>query len=162
MQKILTMCTLALLLLVTGCGDRQQAAANENTVSENDNTASAAAENISTVMQVNGQDVVIMLEVNPASERLADMLPADLKFSDFNNTEKIAYPPQKLSLEGARRGHAPKAGDLCVYAPWGNLCIFYRDYKYSDDLVYLGRVDKNLTVLTEEDGNFTARLAKSN
>jgi hypothetical protein len=30
---------------------------------------------------------------------------------------------------------------MTVYAPWGNLAIFYRDFTYSDDLFRLGRLE---------------------
>lgn len=161
MRKLLMMCLAAMLLFITGCAGKQEAAANEPAPPQNNAAASGSGEQVSAVMQVNGQDVVIALDNNPASARLAVMLPVDLKFSDFNNTEKITYLPNKLNLDGAKRGHAPKAGDMCIYVPWGNICIFYKDYKYSNDLVYLGHVETGLAALAGAKGDFSVRLTKS-
>ena len=38
-------------------------------------------------------------------------------------------------------------GDLCYYAPWGNLAFFYADYRYSSGLIRLGRLDGGIEPL---------------
>ncbi len=44
--------------------------------------------------------------------------------------------------------------------PWGNLCIFYRDFRYSEALIRLGHVESGLDILTGKNGNFKATLDK--
>ena len=68
-------------------------------------------------------------------------LPLTLELSDFNGTEKIADLPDKLSTEGAPEGFTPVAGDVAYYAPWGNLAIFYRGFRYSRQLIRLGKIE---------------------
>lgn len=47
--------------------------------------------------------------------------------------------PRRLSREdGVPGGTAGSARDITVYAPWGNLALFYRDFTYTDDLIRLG------------------------
>jgi hypothetical protein len=54
-------------------------------------------------------------------------------------------------------GTQPSAGDIAYYAPWGNLAIFHRDFRYSDGLIGLGRFDGGLEVL-KRPGPLTARF----
>ncbi len=93
------------------------------------------------------------------SKQLEAMLPLELSFSDFNQTEKIAYLPKGLEIntEDSEAGHEPQTGDLCLYASWGNLCIFYKDFHYSDDLYYLGHIENGLEALIGES-EFSAIL----
>jgi hypothetical protein len=53
-----------------------------------------------------------------------------------------------------RAGTAGAAGDLTIYAPWGNLAIFYRGFTYTDDLIRLGSLEPGAaTAISElEDG----------
>jgi hypothetical protein len=68
-------------------------------------------------------------------------LPLDLRIEDYSTNEKIAYLPRKLTKEGSGSFSNEAAGDLCYYAPWGNLAFFYGGYRYSSGLVRLGRLD---------------------
>ena len=52
----------------------------------------------------------------------------------------------------------PSVGDVCLYEPWGNICVFYEDSDYSGDLVYLGRVESGLEILANQSGDFSARI----
>lgn len=103
-------------------------------------------------------DIVIRLRDNDAAQRLADMLPLELEFSDFNNTEKIAYPPEEIDVSNTEAGTAPEAGDLTIYAPWGNLALFYQDYSYSSSLVPLGSVEEGAEYMADLDGTIRAEL----
>ncbi len=110
-------------------------------------------------LMADGKRISIRLGEGKTAQRLARMLPADLTFEDFNGTEKIAYPPEKLDTAGDEGGHAPKPGDLCLYKPWGNLCIFYKPWSASDDLIYIGHVEEGLDGLVSKS-RFTGRLAR--
>ena len=49
---------------------------------------------------------------------------------------------RKLTEEGRGPFSNEAAGDLCYYAPWGNLAFFHSGYKYSSGLIRLGRLDE--------------------
>ncbi|SCU76927.1 conserved hypothetical protein [Cupriavidus necator] len=105
-----------------------------------------------------GGEAIAQLYDNPASRDLASMLPLTLKFSDYNKVEKIAYPPRKPSTENAPFGLTPSAGDLALYAPWGNLVVYYRGYRHSNDLVLLGRLTSGVQQLASKDGEFSVHI----
>lgn len=88
------------------------------------------------------QDFTATLEDNPSARDLFSMLPLDLKISDYATNEKIAYLPRKLTEDGSGRFSNEAVGDLCYYAPWGNLALFHGSYRWSSGLIRLGRLDK--------------------
>ena len=112
-------------------------------------------------MTVAEQTITIVLYDTPTANALYEALPMELNFSDYNGTEKIAYPPETLPTEGEPDGCDPEVGDLCLYAPWGNLCIFYQDFRYSDSLIKLGYVESGMDILTDINGDFTAVLERA-
>jgi len=36
---------------------------------------------------------------------------------------------------------APVPGDITIYAPWGNVAIFCKEWPHSDDLIKIGHID---------------------
>jgi hypothetical protein len=88
------------------------------------------------------QDFTTTLEDNPSARDLLSMLPLDLKISDYATNEKIAYLPRKLTEDGSGPFGNEAVGDLCYYAPWGNLALFHGSYRWSRGLIRLGRLDK--------------------
>ncbi|UWM84242.1 cyclophilin-like fold protein [Rhizobium sp. SRDI969] len=77
---------------------------------------------------------------NPSARDLASMLPLNLKIEDYGRNEKIVYLPRKLTEEGSGAFGNEQPGDLCYFKPWGNLALFYADYRW-DGLIRLGRFD---------------------
>lgn len=109
-------------------------------------------ENIKVKMATNGEVIHATLVDNAATRDFVAMLPLTLTLEDYNKTEKIAGLPQRLSTAGASEGYTPHKGDIAFYAPWGNLCIFYRDFRYSPGLVKLGKIDGDgVSKLAETD-----------
>lgn len=113
-------------------------------------------------LQINGQTYSATLYETPLADALYDMLPLTISFEDFNRTEKIGYLPddQILSTEGVDGGLEPAVGDLCYYAPWGNLSLFYQSFRYSDDLYSIGHVDEDMSFLAEINESFTITFEK--
>ncbi len=70
------------------------------------------------------------------------MLPLNLTIGDYSTNEKIAYLPCKLTEDGRGPFGNEAVGDLCYYAPWGNLALFHGSYHWSCGLIRLGRLDK--------------------
>jgi len=92
-------------------------------------------------LTVDGREIVIELYDTPAANALYEMLPLELSFEDFNNIEKISYLQDALPTEGEPDGCDPDVGDFCLYAPWGNLSVFYKDFRYSNGLIKLGKIE---------------------
>ena len=116
------------------------------------------------IMTAKGQTYKIILYENPAADALYQLLPLELTFEDYNSIEKIAYLPKDkiLSTEGKPDGYDPSAGDFCLYEPWGNLSLFYKDFGYSNGLICLGRLEsgvENISLLTDD---FTVTIKEAN
>ena len=94
---------------------------------------------------------------NPSARDLVTMLPLDLVIDDFSTNEKIAYLPRKLTEGGSSPFSNEAAGDLCYYAPWGNLAFFHGGYKYSNGLIRIGRLDDGPRPLLTR-GKFALRI----
>ncbi len=92
-------------------------------------------------IQLDGRVFNAVLYENASAKDFLAQLPLTLTLSDFNGTEKIADLPKRISEEGAPAGFKPEAGDIAYYAPWGNLAIFYRDFRYSERLIRIGKIE---------------------
>ncbi len=121
-------------------------------------TDGEAAERIR--LATEGAEVVIVLNDNAAARDLLSMLPLTLEFDDYNHTEKIGYPPRKLTTGDVPTRCDPEAGSFTYYIPWGNLALFYRDFRPSANLAPLGTVESGLDGLVRLDGPFSARLER--
>ena len=88
------------------------------------------------------------------------MLPLTLTFEDFNNTEKIATLPSELSTEGLPSGYTPETGDFAYYAPWGNISVFYEDFRYSNSLYKLGTIESGTEILGNIDEDFEVTIER--
>ena len=111
-------------------------------------------------LTIKGQEWEVILYDTPASRALYDMLPLELAFEDFNGIEKIAYMEQELPAEGAPAAFDPDVGDVCLYAPWGNLAIFCQDFHRSEGLISLGRIDAGMDTIGTMEGEFSGTLEK--
>ena len=105
-------------------------------------------------------EVIINMYDNPASDQVIALLPAEFQFSDFAGEEKITNFPKPLSLDNAPRGMVATAGKLFIYAPWGNMGIFYKDHGHTIDksLIPLGEVESGLEYLKSQKTDFKAKL----
>lgn len=99
-------------------------------------------------LSFDGHEVFAELYDNPTAEDLLSMLPLTLTFRDYSGTEKISDPPRALDTTDAPAGYDPAEGDITLYAPWGNIAIFYRDFSYSQGLVPIGHITSGLNHLS--------------
>lgn len=111
-------------------------------------------------MSFNNNEVIINMYDNPASDQVIALLPAEFQFSDFAGEEKITNFPKALNLDNAPRGMVATAGKMFIYAPWGNMGIFYKDHGHTMDksLIPLGEVESELEYLRSQKTDFKARL----
>lgn len=106
-----------------------------------------------------GHEITARLEDNPSAADLLSLLPLDIVIEDFSNNEKIAHLPRKLDEAGGGPFGAEAPGDLCYYAPWGNLAFFYAGYRYSRGLIRLGRLEGGIGPLLTR-GRFALRAER--
>lgn len=161
------------LLILTACGTSENSSA-ENPVSTNESIIDSdkTPETISDTeeeseksqdkrisMTVNDQKLMIVLYDTPESAALYNMLPLELHFEDYNSVEKIAYLPEELPVTDKSASYDPSVGDLCLYVPWGNLSLFYEDFRLSNGLISLGHIEAGLESFSSLD-DFTAIFNK--
>ena len=90
---------------------------------------------------VNGETLTATLAVNATARHFMSLLPLTLVMEDFAGKEKIANPPEELVTNGAPEGSVGNAGDLMLYAPWGNLAFFYQDHGYARGLIPIAELE---------------------
>ena len=95
---------------------------------------------------------------NATARDLISQLPLTLTFSDFNQQEKIASLPRKLSTEGVPPGDDPFPSDIGYYSPVGGLVFYYSDVGYFSGIVRIGQFDSSMDALTSQTDDFTARI----
>jgi len=110
-------------------------------------------------IEIEGTTITATLEDSEAARDFASLLPLSLTLEDYASTEKISDLPKPLSTRGAPAGITPKAGDLAYYAPWGNLAIFHKDFRYSSGLVKLGTLDSGIELM-RRPGSFKATIRR--
>lgn len=98
------------------------------------------------------------LNDTPTARDFSAMLPLDLTLRAYHGTEKVSDLPRRLDTTGAPNSYAPKAGDITLYAPWGNLAIFYKPFRVSPGLIPLGKFDTSKAGRLK-DGPVRIRLA---
>lgn len=120
-------------------------------------------ENARIKLTVNGnEEVFVSLYDNQASRDFLEMLPLTLTFEDFNSTEKIATLPNELSTEGQSSGYTPEIGDFAYYAPWGNISVFYKDFRYSNSLYKLGTIESGTEIFENMNNDFEVTIERVN
>lgn len=133
----------------------------KNNIGKNETTSNTEVSRLK--MTVNNEEIYINLDNNPVTQDLISMLPLTLDAEDYNSTEKIAMLPRKLTTDGATSGYTPQIGDFAYYAPWGNLSMFYNEFRYSDSLVKLGTFeDGGIDKIKDLNDNFTIKLEIEN
>jgi hypothetical protein len=105
------------------------------------------------------QSFTVTLLENPSARDFAAMLPLELEIEDYSTNEKIAHLPRKLTEEGSGPFSNEAAGDLCYFAPWGNLAFFHSGYRYSSGLIRLGRLDDGPQPLFKR-GKFSLQIER--
>jgi hypothetical protein len=75
------------------------------------------------------------------------LLPLTLTLRDYASTEKISDLPRKLSTQDAPPGSDPSIGDRSYYAPWGNVALFYKEFRYSPGLIRIAKLESGMKAL---------------
>ncbi len=124
----------------------------------------AFAQNTRIKLTFEGNEIYALINNSKAGNDFLSLLPLSVKAEDFNSTEKIFYLSKKLNIENEPDGINPKAGDITYYAPWGNIAIFYKNFRYSNNLIYLGKFENTSDIekLSNIKGNFDIRIERVN
>lgn len=133
-----------------------------NSISNNINNEAIQNERIRVKLTINNEEMYITLDANKASKEFVEMLPLTVECEDYNNIEKIAHLTESLSTEGLPDGYTPKTGDFAYYAPWGNVSIFYKDFKYSNSLIKLGTFESGIERIASLNGDFIVTFELAN
>ena len=124
----------------------------------------AFAQNTRIKLTFEGNEIYALINNSKAGNDFLSLLPLSVKAEDFNSTEKIFYLSKKLNTQNEPDGINPKAGDITYYAPWGNIAIFYKNFRYSNNLIYLGKFENTSDIekLSNIKGNFDIRIERLN
>ena len=173
-KKIEIVLGIILCLCLSACGEQKVSqTSSQINIAENQSANSQTTElpsiNIETPdagekklkLTINEQEIDVTLYDTPVANALYDRLPLKLNFEDFNGIEKIAYMDNELPIEGEPDEFDPDVGDLCLYAPWGNLSIFYKDFGNSNGLISLGHIDSGMDLIAAMNSDFSATLDKA-
>lgn len=147
--------------LVAGCGTEQNKTdQNSDKVTLESNTYINKEDPMMIKLSFNGEEILVKTYDNPTSQDFISLLPMSLTFQDYAGTEKVSDLPRSLSTENAPAGFDPNVGDLTLYAPWGNLAIFYQDFGYSNGLISLGKIESGIEKLKAMSGSFDVLIEK--
>ncbi len=111
-------------------------------------------------VQANGQDVTFALNESRAAMDLVAQLPLEIAVENYGGIEKIFYPPRKLDTTVTPLAENVTAGLLAYYAPWGNVVMFFDDFRPADGLYELGRVHEGGAMIENLSG--TIRVEEVN
>ena len=127
-------------------------------------TMNAFTQNTRIKLTFNNNEIYAVITNSNAGNDFLSLLPMNLKIEDYNSTEKIFYLSKKLNTQNEPDGINPKAGDITYYAPWGNIAIFYKNFRYSNNLIYLGKFENasDISKLSNMKGDFDIRIEKVN
>ncbi len=108
-------------------------------------------------LTIGDKTATAVLYDNATARDFKSRLPFTVTMTDYAGTEKIFYPDPKLSTEGAPAGFDPSIGDITVYAPWGNVALFYKDFGYSSGLISVGKITGGMEAFTVS-GSITVKF----
>lgn len=112
-------------------------------------------------ISVGDRTITATMEDNAAGRDFISRLPLEVTLNDYNNTtEKIFYPDPALTTEGVTCGCAPTPGDITIYAPWGNVAIFCKNWSHSNDLIKIGRIDGDGIEALNIRGDITVKFER--
>ncbi|WP_295162672.1 cyclophilin-like fold protein [uncultured Brachyspira sp.] len=123
-------------------------------------TMNAFTQNTRIKLTFNRNEIYALINDSKAGNDFLSLLPLNIKAEDYNSTEKIFYLSKKLNTQNEPDGINPKAGDITYYAPWGNIAIFYKNFRYSNNLIYLGKFENasDVSKISDIKGDFNMTI----
>ncbi len=152
-----------LLISVLSCGNqisngiKDEKAENKSNISKNE-----VKEKMKVVMKVNGKTYNVELLNTKAAKDFYNLLPLTMKLTDYAGAEKVSELGKKFDLDisDSPKASAGKPGDISLYAPWGNIAIFYNNGPHAQGLVKLGNIVEGGKWLEEYRNDFEVTFEK--
>ncbi len=142
MKKIL-LCSLMLLLFLTGCNKKEveKPKTNNNEVTKEEMVKEMKA-------TIDGREYTIILEDNATTKKLAKLAPFEITMEELNGNEKYYYLSDNLPVDSYNPNYIEK-GDVMLY---GSNCIviFYKSFDTPYSYTKIGHID-NLPDLGNKD-----------
>lgn len=110
-------------------------------------------------VQSDGGTVVYQLNGSAAAAALLAQLPLTVEVEDYSTNEKIFYAPEALDTVDTPLAEGG-AGTLAYYAPWGDVVMFYGDYRANGSLYELGEVVSGGELIAGMSGTVTIETAQ--
>ena len=160
MKKIFLLLSLLLMTFsLTACNaqvepTQDNTTANTNVKTTTETTSTSTQTKIIKLTTTNNQTIEIELNNSPSANDLYNQLPLSIDLEDYSTNEKIFYPPNKLNTESTPKATS-KIGTLAYYEPWGDVVIFYDDFRANNDLYELGHVISGGDIVSELSGTVT-------
>ncbi|KZX21169.1 cyclophilin-like fold protein [Rathayibacter tanaceti] len=164
---------LVAVLALTGCATAERAVTSGSTPTAAPPSPSSTVPSLSDLangdvvpdtdgtpltLTVGDRVVTARLNDTPAARALAEQLPLTLAFDDLNAVEKTAPLASPPSMAGMPSGDDPEVGDIGLWAPSGDLVLYYGDVGYWDGIARLGTFD-DVEAIASLTGPFTGTLA---
>ena len=151
------------LISVLSCGNSMNNNIKENK-NESKNTIykNEVKEKMKIVMKVNGKIYNVELLNTRAAKDFYNLLPVKMKLTDYAGAEKVSELGKKFDLDisDSPKASAGKSGDISLYAPWGNIAIFYNNGPHALGLVKLGHIVEGGKWLEEYKNDFEVTFEK--
>jgi len=149
MKKILiTVLILTLAIGASACNPNDELPVQEQSDGqENKDDESEPQENMKLKITIGNNVLTATFADNATAKDFITLLPLTVELDDYASTEKIFYLSRKLSTIGTPSGIDPSVGDITYYAPWGNIAIFYKDFRFSNGLVKIAHIDSGIEAL---------------
>ena len=106
------------------------------------------------------EDNSMKIKITVGNREVTATMKDKVTMNDYAGAEKIFYPEPAFNTEGAPKGHTPSRGDIDLYAPWGNVALFYKSGSHSSELIHLGRIDGNGIEAFDVTGNVVVKIER--
>ncbi len=95
---------------------------------------------------------------NGVTEEDCLKLGGDHEITSYGDNEKIFYPEEKLDVSGLEPAVSGAPGTLAYYEPWGDVVIFYGEFRPAEGLYELGSLtnvyNSTLELLAGMEGTY--------
>lgn len=145
------------IILLSGCAQLYACNKEKNINAPGRENNASKTDTMKLKITIGDKTASAVLYDNPTSRDFTTMLPLTVKMDDYSNTEKIFYPSRKLSTKDAPAGFDPSVGDITLYAPWGNIALFYKDFGYSSGLIPMGKITSGIEAFAVK-GSITVKI----
>lgn len=162
MKKILVIVIIVVILIIGIIGfvlinNNNNVENNENANQENNNgNDDSVKEEEGDILQIRVSDgantIIYELNDSDAARDLYEQLPISIEVEDYSTNEKIFYPENELNVNDTPLASGG-LGVLAYYEPWGDVVMFYDDFRENNSLYELGHAISGENSIRNLSGN---------